>query len=167
MDQLYNHPWDYSSTTKQGNTSSSGGTGNSSSLWPYNGYFVNPYLTGYSFNPYSSFGGYGLPYYRGYTSPFGGISPPYYQQSYYPGSFGFPGGQFTQGFQPYIPTNFGYPLQLGQGFVQPFSSFSQPRQLSQPGSYIPLAGFPFSNFPFGTGFQQFSPWMTFTMIPPF
>ncbi|MGA1795841.1 MAG: S8 family peptidase [bacterium] len=150
LDRLDDHLWDYTSVTQQGNPSSSG-TG---TAVPFGGFYINPYVPGFSLYPYYSLLGGSGPY---------GFAPgllsstfyPYLQQLFYTGG-GLPGGQFSQGLQqPFIGSNFYYPSQFGRVLSQPYSGYAFPGQFYQPGTYG-SPGF-LSLSPFGSGFQQWYP----------
>jgi subtilisin family serine protease len=142
LDKLDDHPWDYSSTTQQGNTSSTVSSGGSISL-PDNSIFFNPYGTQYSFSPYSSFVNYGVPTYGGFPGLFSNTYSPYIQQPYYySGSFGF-AGQMSQSntYSPFV--------------VSPFSQFTSGVQ-----RFFPYSGYTILS-PFAGGFSG-SPFIIFS-----
>jgi subtilisin family serine protease len=141
---LDDHFWDYSSITQQGHTSSAGGSGGSN-RWTFNPVYTNPYSSGFSFYPYSSFGGYGAPTYNAYPTLFGGAFSPYFQQPYY-----------SSYQQPYYSS-----------FQQPYYSRSYviPIQFNQSSSYSPYGVSPFSQF--NPIFQRYSPYGGFGILSPF
>jgi len=162
LDGLDDHLWDYDSTTQQGYPAASVDTGGSTPF-PMNGFWLNPFATGFSFNPYIGPYGFGYPMNSAFPifSPFTqGL-----QQTYYPQSLGFPGGQFTQGFQrPLISSGSVLPLFYGQGMIQPYSNPVFSGQFNQQSLYSPMTFAPFPQF--GFGFQQSYPFGSFGTFFP-